>query len=186
MLNDPIKHVVLLKLENHSFDQMLGGLKEIYPEMDGPSEENFNVDSKGNKYFQIPQYYAQMELDPNHEHDSVIEQLSDKNQGFVKNLERIHGKKALPGHFQKIMSYYPKGSLIALHTLAENFTICDRWFSSIPGPTWPNRFFALSGTTKGYVRMPENNEHFEMLLNQDQETIFDRLNEKKKTWNVFY
>ena len=50
------------------------------------------------------------------------------------------------------MAYFPVGdtpqqdSLPALQGLAREFLICDNWFSSMPGPTWPNRFFIHSGT----------------------------------------
>ena len=33
--------------------------------------------------------------------------------------------------------------------LAEEFVVCDNWFSSMPGPTWPNRFYLMSGTSGG-------------------------------------
>ena len=36
----------------------------------------------------------------------------------------------------EIMGYFPIDSLPALHLLAKHFAICDRWFASVPGPTW--------------------------------------------------
>lgn len=61
------------------------------------------------------------------------------------------------------MGYFSLDSLPVIHTLAKAFTICDHWFSSMPGPTWPNRFFVHSGTCKGHVLMPSSyyvrNEH---------------------------
>src|ERR1035441_7285429 len=50
---------------------------------------------------------------------------------------------------QQIMDYFPAGFLPGLHSLAQDFTVCDRWYSLVPGPTWPNRFFALSGASQG-------------------------------------
>ena len=53
------------------------------------------------------------------------------------------------------MSYYPfSGFLSPLHELAQQFTVCDNWFASVPGPTWTNRLFAMSGTSLGRVKMP--------------------------------
>ena len=46
------------------------------------------------------------------------------------------------------------GTLPAIHALADAFTVCDAWHSSVPGPTWVNRLFALSGTSLGRVKMP--------------------------------
>ena len=56
MSNDPIKHVVLLALENHSFDQMLGSLKTVYPELEGvsPAGPRTNIDSEGTGDPQAP------------------------------------------------------------------------------------------------------------------------------------
>src|SRR5262249_22404921 len=40
-------------------------------------------------------------------------------------------------------------------SLARNFVVCDHWFSSVPGPTWPNRFFLHAGTANGLLDTPE-------------------------------
>ena len=47
------------------------------------------------------------------------------------------------------MSYYAPARFSALHELARHFTVCDHWYSSVPGPTWTNRFFVHSGTSPG-------------------------------------
>lgn len=56
--DDPIRHVVLLMLENHSFDQMVGTLQSVHSELDGVDIESptsrFNLDLLGNKVFQAP------------------------------------------------------------------------------------------------------------------------------------
>src|SRR5207249_11851477 len=84
-----------------------------------------------------------------------------------------------------LMSYYQLGSLPVLHQLAQNFTVCDHWFSSLPGPTWPNRFFVHTGTSKGNVKMPSGmyikNEYF-----YDQNTIYDELDNKHITWGIYH
>ena len=49
------------------------------------------------------------------------------------------------------MGFYRDGELPVFHKLAKAYTICDRWFSSMPGPTWPNRVFVHTGTSLGYV-----------------------------------
>ncbi|MBS0466103.1 MAG: caspase family protein [Proteobacteria bacterium] len=70
------------------------------------------------------------------------------------------------------------GAVPALHGLATQFTVCDRWFSSIPGPTWPNRFFALAGTTRGNLRMPEGLTGIGPLLRHyGMPTIFNRFHD---------
>lgn len=189
---DPIKHVVLLIMENRSFDQMLGSLHEIYPDLDGVDPGNatarVNSDDDGNTYAPNSGELRQMLLDPHHEVPHVAVQLEGHNSGFVRDFARSYPQSSRDAQ-QMIMNYYRRGSLPALHPLAEAFTICDRWHSSLPGPTWPNRFFALSGTSSGHVDMPGDGIHGADLagyFQQNQETIFDRLNEQGIHWKDYF
>jgi phospholipase C len=60
----------------------------------------------------------------------------------------------------------------------------------VPGPTWANRFFAYSGTSKGRVRMPgglwDDLRDPGLFLHYDQDTIYDRLNERGVPWRIYY
>src|SRR6266436_6548778 len=180
--NDPIKHVVLLLLENRSFDQMLGCFQKAYPNLDGidpGAAPRVNSDDAGRLFPQLATQDRQMELDPRHETIHVLEQLKDNNSGFVRDFARNYPQSDSAAR-QQVMSYYPHMYLDALHRAARDFTICDHWFSSLPGPTWPNRFFALSGTASGRVDMPDGIRHPDLanlIFDQHQTTIFDRLNE---------
>ncbi|WP_367873424.1 alkaline phosphatase family protein [Trinickia violacea] len=186
---DPIKHVVLLLMENHSFDQMLGSLDAVHEDLDGikNGRATINDDGHGKSFRLEPTQERQMKLDPYHDHPDVLEQLAGNNGGFVRNFAR-HYPRSSQAQRQDIMGYYPLDFLPALHTLGRQFTICDRWFSSLPGPTWPNRFFALSGTSMGEVAMPEGINALEpkWYTEETQTTIFDRLNEKQKSWKVYF
>ena len=181
------EHIVLLMLENHSFDQMLGCMTEVYPGLDGvrPGAPHGNRDRQGREYLQTPRTTLQVTPDPKHESKNTLAQLEDHNGGFIKDYLGFYKEKARES-CPDIMGYFPRGSLPALHTLAEQFVICDRWFSSLPGPTWPNRFFALSGTSNGRVLMPEGVKQLGMLWTQTQETIFDRLNERGVSWRTYF
>jgi phospholipase C len=190
MSDDPIKHVVLLALENHSFDQMLGSLKQLYPEIEGitPGSPGSNVDSDGSVYSQQPCEERQMPLDPHHEVEWVAEQLADNNGGFVRNFSKMYPASRHEDR-QYIIGYYPAGFLPGLHSLASEFTVCDHWFSSLPGPTWPNRFMMLTGTANGRVNMPEDGTHKADLagyFQQTQDTIFDRLADKGIHWKSYF
>ncbi len=185
-----IQHVVVLIMENHSFDQMLGCFKELYPDLEGIDLSNLraNDDGMGNTFKQAPIAERQVDLDPHHEVSHVAIQLEGGNKGFVKDFAMAF-PESTPEDRQYIMGYYPLDFLPALHALAREFTICDHWFSSLPGPTWPNRFMALSGTSMGHVDMPFDGEHqvdphgwFE----QSQPTIFGRLNDKRIPWKIYF
>src|SRR5258708_7372071 len=186
-MNDPIKHVVVLLLENHSFDQMLGALRLVHPELDGvdAGSVQWNLDASGNTILQSEFRETQMLHDPMHESVDVQEQLEGTNGGFVRNFER-HYPSSTAMERQAILGYYPLDFLPALHPLARSFRVCDRWFSSLPGPTWPNRMFALSGTSMGSVKMPAGLHDLAMTNNQTQDTIFDRLSQVGTSWKVFY
>src|SRR5437870_5444082 len=190
--NDPIKHIILLLMENRSFDQMLGCFKAVYPELEGVDENaprRFNKDNNGKSFEQIETKAEQMPVDPRHETRYVLEQLENDNSGFVLNFGKYYGAAASDDDRQLIMSYYSRMHLHALHRMARDFTICDHWFSSVPGPTWPNRFFAFSGTASGRVDMPDGIKHPDLdnlIFRQHQTTLFDRLNEANKSWKVYY
>jgi phospholipase C len=188
--DDPIRHVVVLILENHSFDQMLGCLKQVHPELEGVDPINLrqNQDPEGRSYAQAATTERIMFLDPHHEVDHVTRQLADHNSGFVRDYALSFPDSTAESR-GFIMGYFPLDFLPALHRLARDFTICDHWFSSLPGPTWPNRFFALTGTAQGRVNMPGDGTHKADLpgfFQQTQPTIFDRLNEREVHWKVYF
>lgn len=185
MPSDPIKHVVVLMLENHSFDQMLGCMSLTNSDIDGIDHSRFNIDPRTNtKVFQLPVTTMVNKHDPAHELKDTLNHLKENNSHFVSDYVK-HYPKATAAQTQEIMGYYPKGSLPTLHTLAENFLVCDRWFSSLPGPTWPNRFFVHSGTSLGHVDMPTSvfNPGWHLY---NQTTIYDLLKEAKIPWRIYF
>lgn len=186
---DPIKHVVALMLENHSFDQMLGCMQLANSDVDGVDVSNprSNLDKDGVAHKQQETDEVQVAHDPKHEFVNVRTQLQNNNSGFLLDYSATYPHSS-PEDRDQIMGFYGLGKLHALHALAKEFTICDRWFSSLPGPTWPNRFFALTGTSSGEVEMPNGLQQLNPLwyLHQRQDTIFDRLNEKQRSWIVYY
>ena len=185
--NDPIKHIVVLMMENHSFDQLLGCMQSIYPALAGVDQKNprSNPDypDTQNSIVQCPTTQTSIPFDPVHEHANVMNQMSNNCTGFVPDFVKCNANCG--DARQQIMAYYPLDSLPVLHTLAKHFMICDHWFSSLPGPTWPNRFFVQTGTSKGHVLMPSGlyvkNEYF-----YDQNTIYNELDKKKVSWGIYH
>jgi phospholipase C len=186
---DPIEHVVVLMMENHSFDQVLGWTKAIHPQIEGVDEGhprfNTGYPDASVRVNQSPANETAMRFDPRHDLSDVLTQIENDCGGFVSNFARAYPTSTADDRAQ-IMAYYPKGVLPVIHTLAENFTICDHWFSSLPGPTWPNRFFVHTGTCLGHVKMPSGlyikNEHF-----YDQNTIYDELDAKGiHDWSIYH
>src|SRR5438874_2001456 len=93
-----IKHIVVLMMENRSFDHMLGYLKrDGLPDVHGLDGTESNPDEHeqpvevfefgDDRYaFHQPGKPFDESLDPKHGSDSVKEQLEGRNQGFVKNF----------------------------------------------------------------------------------------------------
>lgn len=181
---DPIKHVIVLMLENQSFDRLVG----LTPGVDGvnPKAPLANPETSTGK--SIPQNLStqpRMDFDPPHDYDDVMAQLAGKDgpcSGFVDSFIGNNPK----GNPSEIMAYYDRDYLPSLGTLAQQFVTCDRWFSSVPGPTWPNRFFVNSGTSLGHIDMP-NLAHFDPAVHlYDQPTVFERLSEAGHSWRIYF
>lgn len=189
MADDPIEHVIVLMLENRSFDHMLGAFQAVYPDLDGiPQTGSTRTDrysKTGKEYQQLPNLERQLNPSPLHEHRDVMLQISNGMSGFIDDYATVPG--AEEKNYPAVMGYYPLDFLPVLHTLARNFTICDRWLCSLPGPTWPNRFFVHSATCNGHVAMPDGFYHPEIpSLHQPQDTIYNRLQDKGVTWGIFH
>ena len=180
---DPIKHVIVLMLENHSFDQMLGCMKKVYPNLEGidPNNPGANVDANGKKYTQQVTQATKVDPGPNHALSNVLAQIEKQCGGFVGDY--LHSYPTSDA--QLVMDYYDLGFLPVLHGLAQNFAVCDRWFSPVPGPTWPNRFFVHSGTCLGITTMPTGVSD-PKVFSYDQKSVFNRLSEQNISWRIYY
>jgi phospholipase C len=184
---EPIRHVVLLMLENRSFDQMLGALQAQIPQLDGVPPNalpRFNDDPQGQRYLQQTGAPAKVKPDPPHDHPAVVEQLEQANGRFVKSYARAH-PETTQAERQQVMACYAPDELLALHALARQFVVCDGWHSSVPGPTWTNRLFAMSGTSLGRVKMPTG--IFEPNLHAyAQPSVFRRLGEAERSHRIYF
>src|SRR5438477_1943586 len=87
---DPIAHIVLLLLENHSFDQMLGCFKEVYAEMEGIDSTRHNADRTGQIFLQQSSRATHVEPDPKHELADVLFQIDSNNSNFVSAYDRAY------------------------------------------------------------------------------------------------
>ena len=174
---DKLQHIVVLMMENRSFDHMLGSLKAVNPAIDGVTPDLSNPDTNGNpvKAQALAEFQAQLQPDPDHHFPAVDLQIfggsTDPSrvanmQGFVKSY---FNQQRDVGHSQKIMYYFAQKGLPVLTTLALEFAVFNRWFASIPGPTICNRAFAHYGTSFGRVDMNL------IYINEPFKSIYDRL-----------
>jgi phospholipase C len=143
-----IDHIVVLMLENRSFDHMLGylSLEGGRDDIDGLREDLAN-DYDGRRY---PVHHLGTTAildDPDHSASSVDLQLGGSTMnGFVASFAGTLSQRGVevrdPG---RVMGYYNAADVPVYDHLARQFAVCDRWFSSVPGATWPNRLYAISG-----------------------------------------
>ena len=146
---DKIDHIVVLMMENRSFDNILGylSLEAGWTEVDGLTKEMHN-DYKGVSYHPKPRTDTSFgeHQDPCHKGKCVAAQQQDNNGGFVSNYASTHKNDSevdLP------MNYYSGQTLKVYEQLVNDSCICDRWFCSVPGATWPNRLYSIAGNSGG-------------------------------------
>jgi phospholipase C len=184
-----LKHVVVLMMENRSFDHMLGALKATDPNIDGLSGTESNPDTTGANVTVQPlaQYQGQLDPDPNHHFAAVNLQIFNSTQhgpplpatmqGFVASYFNQQQNVA---HSQDILYHFTPDKLPVLTTLARQYAVFNRWFASIPGPTICNRAFAHYGTSFGQVSMDIFYE------GKDIQAIYSRLLAAGHTCKLFY
>lgn len=181
---DPVEHIVVLMLENNSFDRMIG----LRPGVDGVDpahpRTNPNFPATLPPIAQAVTTEPNMAEDPEHDLDDCLRQISGPCLGFVADFAQ-HYPQSTAELRQEIMGYYTSDFLSVLYSLASSFLTCDYWYSSLPGPTWPNRFFVHSGTSLGHVDMPTGIFHPDIHL-YDQPTVYERLSEAGVKWSIYY
>ena len=171
-----IQHIVVVMMENRSFDHMLGYLSlddaedagSRIPEIDGLSgpDTNFNL-APDRRRIPITQFDAdandiqrkgealEKRLDPDHSPAGVARQLGQliddqyPMDGFVTAFveSRAPQDDVTEDLWVVPMGYYTAKDLPTYDFLAHQYCVCDNWHSSIPGDTWPNRLYSLAGTT---------------------------------------
>ncbi len=142
-----ISHIVVVMMENRSYDHYLGarGLLEGKPgeglsgDMSNPTVARAAAQVFRDSAFCIP--------DPPHGWEASHAQWNNgKMDGFMQQYIQVHGQ-SVPPH---VMGYYAREDLPFTWALADEFAICDAWYASVMGPTWPNRLFLLSGQSGGF------------------------------------
>jgi phospholipase C len=159
-----LQHIVVVMMENRSFDHMLGYLKqEGMDEVDGLTGEERNLDSRG-RAIKVHPFDAeaqrvqpsgealQKRLDPDHSPRGVRIQVGPgygegPMGGFVRSF--IESRKPADDVGEELwsvpMGYYTSKDVPVYDHLARQYCVCDGWHASIPGDTWPNRLYALGG-----------------------------------------
>jgi phospholipase C len=179
---EQINHLVILMMENRSFDHYLGALT-LAPEAGHLDVEGLG-DGHGNLRTDLPTNLLDgaavspwrldrddwddrpsppwakdkhgrwsvdsSTLDPPHEWPEVQKQFAARKlTGFISSYQGAYrkkkGKQIPPDTARLVMGYYTRATLRVLYALADEFAVCDHWFCSFLGSTWPNRVFVNAG-----------------------------------------
>lgn len=176
---DRIDTVIVLMLENRSFDNLLGWLyapenkpprnlptSSGDPTFDGLVEKKFWNTPVASEHDSAPEgkrvYAGKVSgsdrvPDPNPREicTSFVEQMfgdGAPKAGAVPNMWGFlqnYASKAKSTETNQIMQSYAPEQVPVLSWLAKNYAVCDRWFGSLPAETWPNRSFVHAGTSFG-------------------------------------
>ena len=199
-----IEHIVVVMMENRSYDHVLGyraRTPEAHPS-DGLSDALITslgvpVRNLALSGLAIKTKFAKS---VGHHVRDVAQQLSQQvpgpggapvnsPQGFIANFEP---KVADPAHAQglvneDVLGDYDGQALPFDGYLADHDATSDRYFCAHPGPTLPNRMFAVSGalqTSRSGEAMVDNNNFGNFLLSRAN-TVFDVLSRKGVGWRIY-
>jgi len=153
-----IDHFVLLMQENRSFDHYFGSMSGVRGFDDSSSSfRQFGLDRSRPESYLLPFHLntrARPDLDSDIVNDPAHEwgvQHESWNRGAMDgwlNAHAQHDGVATP----MIMGYYKRPDLPVHYALADAFTVCDNYFSSVLGPTGPNRLYWMTGTIDPHGR----------------------------------
>jgi phospholipase C len=209
-LKDCIDHIVVLMLENRSFDCMLGALYPGRADFNGlsgiernqldPSDPSSPSIGVWNSHVINSATMTIPDPDPGELYVDINQQLFGQAppvsgaaagtptaatipgmSGFVANYLLQKGSP-VP---QDIMHFFLPPQLPVISELAKAFAVCDQWHASAPCQTWPNRFFVHTGTANGYVNNAPAHFPYEM------PTVFNQLLDAKMDvgldpWKVYF
>lgn len=197
MAKPHIEHFVVLMMENRSFDHIFGyrpgvnGLKGNESNLLNPA----SPESATNPAFVVSNaapYAVTTGNGPGHSIEQTNVQLFNSkmpakgakptNSGFVKAYsdEMFVDKVTHPTNdeLSVVMESFVGSRLPSLSALADNFCLCDNWYSEVPGPTQPNRLYVHAATSAGYA----HNVWSQLF---DLVTIYEQVENAGKSWSTY-
>lgn len=187
-----IETVVIVIMENRSFDHMLGYLS--LPGGNGPMPVEGLSDTPawlnawanlcaGTPYppHRIGPQIQQID-DPTHDHIAINLQITtppvagppELMGGFVQSYETFG---PTPSDRSLVMGYYDQEAVPVFDFFARNFAVCDHWFASLPTGTQANRLMAMSGTSGIVDNAP--------VFLPEQDLVYDWLTAHSVTWCAY-
>jgi phospholipase C len=175
----PFEHIVVVMMENHSFDNILGAAA-----LRGqPAAEGLSFDESGKALNSNPGADGPVRSFPfpttaqgsgvTQTWNATHEQIDDgRMDGFVSSV-----------HSSQPMGYWDEDRLPFTYSLARTFTLANRWFCSAPCQTIPNRRFLMAGTAAGATATSLEDL---LMAPPPNGTIFDRLGAHGIGWRDYF
>jgi phospholipase C len=175
----PFDHIVVIMMENHSFDNLLGALP-----IEGQAHaDGLTFDPQGSAQNSNPGPDGPVHAFP---FDSTA-QGSHVSQSWNATHEQIDGG-TMDGFVRSVGSVQPMGYWTAeqlpfAYSFARSFALANRWFCSAPCQTVPNRRFLMAGTASGLV----SDNLLDVVKDPPPNgTIFDRLDAHSISWAAYF
>jgi len=185
-----IRHIVVLMMENHSYDNYLGmlhGRGEGFPLGADGKPDIFNRDTAGEpiRAHHLSSTVQRPQVPSQSWHATHHQWAEGTGEGFVTSTQLVvpaagdvdpaacEGAGAAAG-----MGYWSEDDLPFYYGLARTFPLADHWFSSCLGPTFPNRRFLIAGTAHGLI----DDAPYDLLDSPPAGTIFDLLSRHGISW----
>ncbi|MGF6826069.1 phospholipase C [Kitasatospora sp. MAP12-9] len=150
-----VEHVVLLMQENRSFDHYFGTMSGVRGFND---PDALRLDTGRSVFYQPDEVNPDGYLLPFHldTRTTSAQAIPSTSHAWAVQHQAWNGGKMdqwLPAHRAAdgdngpyVMGYYTRDDIPFQFALAESFTICDNYFCSVQGPTWPNRLYWMTGS----------------------------------------
>jgi phospholipase C len=180
--------IVVVILENRSFDHVLGHLRSPLfgnrTDVNGIEDvDNTDYLNRNNDGESIAPFWTEdkpLDSDLPHDPEAVAKQIayaevtgSYHMTGFVKAFEdEFHTSVSKP----EVMGLLRPDDVPTTGKLAAQYTICDNWFACVPTSTAPNRLMSMCGFT--------NHRDTNIFL-PDQRTVYDWLLDHGVKWRVY-
>jgi phospholipase C len=183
---DQIDTIVVVMMENRSFDHLLGylSLKQYgglpldgIRDVPGGGKQFANPGLPPDNFMYEPLPLHELHVaDPPHERPDIAMQLGQPLDGLFPMKGFVRSAKG----DAEVMQYYTSQIAPITDFFARNFRVCDRWFAPLPAGTQPNRLMAMSGYSEIEINVATPAEF------PDQKLVYDWLNEKKVPWRVYH
>jgi phospholipase C len=174
----PIEHLVISCQENRSFDHYFGYAPQVQAAGYGPPPGYTQPDAAGVGHAPF-ELTALRSVDPPHGWNDVHAQYNGgAMDGFYTNAA------ARTGSGETAMPYYTERELPFYYSLLRSSGLCANYFCSLLGPTWPNRFYLMSGTSGGITT--NGLWGYGIFDSSVWPIILDLLDDAEVTWKIYY